>query len=837
MWSIVNRYAWASALWIERMLGVLEGIDRPLIIGTEDSGWRDVLAASIVDSGRNLWVDFGRTSRQITRADMDFLAELSWGLPVPTPILDAVSARRVHVGIIGPGNLPSFTISGVELSERIFAELLKAYDGVGRLIFISRPDEAARFHKSHPQTCLLTPGETQVNHAEAEYMVGQQLSDGEFNRLRTETSLRFDQLTKLVNAGLGLPDVTEGEPAFSTPVVRLTPSPATLVDLLKRNARWQKALDVAIQFYPEQIEEVIDLAAEESVRQGTLSAFERKLKYVPEEVSRSDRVLYWRLFTAASHGLAEDIKRTAAERINANSPPKLRLLAAALDVVPLESAVLNSLEKSVEFDSPSALNYAHLLATSGNTTRAIPMLENLYSMYRKAGRVFRTVHALVLLANAKLLHGNFASASLHAETALDLTDRHNIQDQQLRFVCIALTSFIRLLSGDDGKAAELLHSIDEAVLQAVNTGYESVHTTIGDLSMVEGNFANAEAAYRRVFNGLSTAASDSVLPDLVLALYALGRSDEALALALGRITTTEPERMTSGSWCVLAEALALSLNGDHRGKGLLETISTNRGGKWNALQRSRAVIHLALHYHRVGAQSKAITVLASHQALIHQLGESGWILLGGANAHLGSLRAEWLATLQPIQLEFLGGSDWLYKSGSEESLGSNRLRIMELLFCLSMFPEGINTEGLLTCFGWSPESALAMRTLVKSLRQFVEVGTKPYRLERPVAADYITLTELIDSNELDRALDLYKGPLLPNSEIPFVIEHRTHLETLLRIAVLESGMPELLARLATKFDDDLELVEEALKNYSEPSTTRTRLLAQRKRILKKWESD
>ena len=100
-----------------------------------------------------------------------------------------------------------------------------------------------------------------------------------------------------------------------------------------------------------------------------------------------------------------------------------------------------------------------------------------------------------------------------------------------------------------------------------------------------------------------------------------------------------------------------------------------------------------------------------------------------------------------------------------------------------------------------------------------------------------TLTELIDSNELDRALDLYKGPLLPNSEIPFVIEHRTHLETLLRIAVLESGMPALLARLATKFDDDLELVEEALKNYSEPSTTRTRLLAQRKRILKKWESD
>ena len=71
------------------------------------------------------------------------------------------------------------------------------------------------------------------------------------------------------------------------------------------------------------------------------------------------------------------------------------------------------------------------------------------------------------------------------------------------------------------------------------------------------------------------------------------------------------------------------------------------------------------------------------------------------------------------------------------------------------------------------------------------------------------LAELIARGELESAVALYRGPLLPTSDVPAVKELREHLTESLRLAVLGANDPELVFALAERMGDDLELWEAA----------------------------
>jgi len=164
---------------------------------------------------------------------------------------------------------------------------------------------------------------------------------------------------------------------------------------------------------------------------------------------------------------------------------------------------------------------------------------------------------------------------------------------------------------------------------------------------------------------------------------------------------------------------------------------------------------------------------------------------------------------------------FLYALGEARLVGLPALRPrgLELLVLLLAHPEGLPGERLARLLygegfreggGETPLSAL--RVEVHRLREAgLEVAARPYRLLTPLRADFLELREALREGDLPRALRLYRGPLLPQSQAPGIGELRLELEGALREGFLSSGDPGLLYGLAQRLGDDLLVWEACLE--------------------------
>jgi len=133
-----------------------------------------------------------------------------------------------------------------------------------------------------------------------------------------------------------------------------------------------------------------------------------------------------------------------------------------------------------------------------------------------------------------------------------------------------------------------------------------------------------------------------------------------------------------------------------------------------------------------------------------------------------------------------------------------------VLFVLSMHPLGVTGEQLADSLYEDFTGPAAVRVELTRLRRAVGglVASRPYRLARPMIADYQDVAAALRRGDTAAALAAYPGPLLPSSEAPAVVTQRRWLETQLRSAVLASASPGLLSGWAERFGfDDLEVWE------------------------------
>jgi hypothetical protein len=72
------------------------------------------------------------------------------------------------------------------------------------------------------------------------------------------------------------------------------------------------------------------------------------------------------------------------------------------------------------------------------------------------------------------------------------------------------------------------------------------------------------------------------------------------------------------------------------------------------------------------------------------------------------------------------------------------------------------------------------------------LARRPYRLSSEVTSDWAAVSAQVAVGDLAEALRLYRGPLLPHSEAPGVVELREDLDRALRSAILASGQPEFM---------------------------------------------
>jgi transcriptional regulator of acetoin/glycerol metabolism len=125
------------------------------------------------------------------------------------------------------------------------------------------------------------------------------------------------------------------------------------------------------------------------------------------------------------------------------------------------------------------------------------------------------------------------------------------------------------------------------------------------------------------------------------------------------------------------------------------------------------------------------------------------------------------------------------------------LRSLELLAVLAMHREGLSSEQLALALYGERGKAVTIRAQVHRVRARVGeqmLRTNPYRLTGSIEADWLEVGRLIAAGRPAAALHAYRGPLLPESEAPAIVEARDLLEESLRRSVLTTADPDLLAR-------------------------------------------
>lgn len=165
-------------------------------------------------------------------------------------------------------------------------------------------------------------------------------------------------------------------------------------------------------------------------------------------------------------------------------------------------------------------------------------------------------------------------------------------------------------------------------------------------------------------------------------------------------------------------------------------------------------------------------------------------------------------------------------------------RHSEMLALLSIHPHGLSAEELCNLL-FGNVSAMTLRAemvrLRKVLQQFNPAAvpeSRPYRLTMDVLPDAGQVLSCLRRGAHRVALEIYRGPVLPHSEAPGVVELRDRVSTLLREALLTDGSAEALLQYADlpEASDDLGVRGAALKLLPPRSPRRAAVVADMERL-------
>ncbi|MCX4096905.1 transcriptional regulator [Nocardia sp. alder85J] len=143
-----------------------------------------------------------------------------------------------------------------------------------------------------------------------------------------------------------------------------------------------------------------------------------------------------------------------------------------------------------------------------------------------------------------------------------------------------------------------------------------------------------------------------------------------------------------------------------------------------------------------------------------------------------------------------------------------RPRQLEILALLALEPGGFTRERLHhAIYGDRPAGSSTLKADVSHLRRATggEIATRVYQLTTPLSCDAADLVGALSAGDTDTAVRLYRGPLLPGSDTPGIVEWRDHLAVGVRAAVLADPDPAHALHYGDRVPDDIAVHEHALR--------------------------
>lgn len=123
-------------------------------------------------------------------------------------------------------------------------------------------------------------------------------------------------------------------------------------------------------------------------------------------------------------------------------------------------------------------------------------------------------------------------------------------------------------------------------------------------------------------------------------------------------------------------------------------------------------------------------------------------------------------------------------------------RHSEIVFLLADKEDGLTGDEISTLLYPDSPRPSTLRAELNRLRRVLGedlLASRPYRLRAQVRSDWQAVHAYLASGDIAAALRRYRGPLLPFSEAPGIVEARDTLHSALRRAVLTSGRNDLVS--------------------------------------------
>jgi hypothetical protein len=151
------------------------------------------------------------------------------------------------------------------------------------------------------------------------------------------------------------------------------------------------------------------------------------------------------------------------------------------------------------------------------------------------------------------------------------------------------------------------------------------------------------------------------------------------------------------------------------------------------------------------------------------------------------------APVGEIFLEGLGRPDCVISVGTRTFRLSPRHS--EIAVLLAGHPDGLSGDELALALYPADVTSSTPRAELVRLRALLGgdlLASRPYRLTCEVKSDWAAVEAQLAAGDVAGAVRLYRGPLLPHSEAPGVVEQREDLQRWLRGAILADGSADLL---------------------------------------------
>ena len=799
--------------WGARLFRLARCADGPVaVVASRDHG-ANHLAALVVGSTKGaVWARFDvfdRGDRVSQGNRVGDALERAFGASVVGHGLPVDYVMNVAVRLVQATGPTWFVFSDVENAPETCREVAALHKAGARVLLIgARLDEMSL---AGP-TLVLGEQEVQLRHEDLVALrdeLGSDVPVSSLERLAVDAGGRYLSLLVALHRAYGLPPVIVPEPGGAS--LADSPyefsEPQQVVSALVARGAQGDALEIAIRSDLKLSEDLVARGAQSMEDRGLYQRLFALLDGLDAAVRRSSPEMmkwYFIAATATNQHRRADVRAEVASYLEDNSAPELLALFAAAFPGP---EFLEVSERALGLAAtPLTLRiHAFALSQSAADHRGAQLLMRAMRKADALGYRGQVMASAADLCDFWLKRGRYREAREWSEWALQYHERNGLRDGLRALVALGLGAFVRMLTGDLIGVEDTVRRLDTS-LSGVPT-VEALISTRADWHFLNGEFSKAADLYRINVESAGLGQYAFAAVDLIHALVHLGQLGEAEAIAQRALALTRGSGEVLTGIANLSYGLVLCARGDVRAvTPLLVAQEALREGI-EAHKLAQATIALGRVHIRAGDADAARSALKRGAQGLAELAPSGWRLLGGFQEEVETLRRLFTGEQDALELALLGDG--------RVSLGQQRLalglRHKEILAVLALNPGGLSAEELGEKVYGDAYNFSSLKATVSKLRRLVPIASRPYTIALDVRADFIHVQELVAAGRLREAVAHYRGALLPASQAPEIVEWRTHLEELVRAAVLREGDPELLLRLASVVSGDLELVEAVLR--------------------------